>query len=64
MASLSVATAEHIEEIIENYKIMTKLDFIFAKALLSKSYKGSQPEFNTEGIIHIKEGRHPLRYTK
>lgn len=60
LASLSASTAEHIEEIIENYNLMTKLDFIFAKALFSKSYKGSQPEFNTEGIIHIKEGRHPL----
>ena len=60
LASLSAATAEHIDEIIENYNLMTKLDFIFAKALLSKSYKGSQPEFNTQGVIHIKEGRHPL----
>ena len=60
LATLSVSTSEHIEEIIENYNIMTKLDFIFAKALFSKSYKGSEPEFNTEGIIHIKEGRHPL----
>ena len=60
LAVLSASTAEHIDEIIENYNIMTKLDFIFAKALLSKSYKGSEPEFNTDGIIHIKEGRHPL----
>lgn len=60
LATLSASTAEHIEEIIENYNLMTKLDFIFAKALFSKSYKGSEPEFNTDGIIHIKEGRHPL----
>lgn len=60
LATLSAQVAEHIPEILENYKLMTKLDFIFAKALFSKSYKGSEPEFNTDGIIHIKEGRHPL----
>ncbi len=60
LATLSTQVAEHIPEILENYKLMTKLDFIFAKALFSKSYKGSEPEFNTDGIIHIKEGRHPL----
>lgn len=60
LSTLSASVAEHIPEIIENYNHMVKLDFIFAKALFSKSYKGSEPEFNTDGIIHIKEGRHPL----
>ncbi|MDE6313363.1 MAG: endonuclease MutS2 [Lachnospiraceae bacterium] len=60
LSTLSASVAEHISEIIENYNHMVKLDFIFAKALFSKSYKGSEPEFNTQGIIHIKEGRHPL----
>ena len=56
-----IETSTHfrcIDEIIENYNIMTKLDFIFAKALFSKSYKGSEPEFNTKGIIHIKDANY------
>ena len=40
--------------------MLVKLDMIFAKALYSKSIKGSEPVFNTDGYIIIKEGRHPL----
>ena len=37
-----------------------ELDFIFAKAALSKQMRGSEPVFNTKGYINIKKGRHPL----
>ena len=47
-------------DIAYNVKILAKLDFIFAKAKFAKSYDGSEPEFNTDGIINIKQGRHPL----
>ena len=40
--------------------ILTKLDFIFAKAALSRIYNCSMPKFNRKGYIHIKDGRHPL----
>lgn len=60
LANLSGAAAEHIEEIENNYSLMTELDFIFAKALLAKQYNGSRPLFNTNGYINIKDGRHPL----
>lgn len=39
---------------------MTELDFIFARAQLSLYYKGSEPDFNEEGRVRIKKGRHPL----
>ena len=39
---------------------ISRLDFIFAKAALSRHYKCSEPKFNTDGFIHIKDGRHPL----
>ena len=60
MANLSNLAADHIEEIERNFNILVKLDFIFAKAAFSKSLKGSAPVFNTNGIINIKSGRHPL----
>ena len=41
-------------------EILTKLDFIFAKAAFAKSYNGTEPEFNDKGIVVIKQGRHPL----
>ena len=40
--------------------VLTELDFIFAKAKLSRSYNGSEPIFNETGWINIKKGRHPL----
>ncbi len=60
LSELSNQTAVHIEEIEENFTLLTKLDFIFAKAMLSCSYKGSEPILNQQGIIHLKQARHPL----
>lgn len=44
----------------QDYEILSELDFIFAKANLAKSYNGVAPEFNTDGHINIRKGRHPL----
>ncbi len=60
LAALSEQIAAVAEDIAYNVKILAKLDFIFAKAKFAKSYDGSAPEFNTDGIINIKQGRHPL----
>ncbi len=60
LADLSNQTAPHIEEIHTNQELLAKLDFIFAKAALSRHYKGSEPSFNTQGFLNIKDGRHPL----
>ncbi|MCL1885142.1 MAG: endonuclease MutS2 [Defluviitaleaceae bacterium] len=48
-------------EILEaNLKIITELDYIFAKGELSLSMKASEPKFNNRGYINIRKGRHPL----
>ena len=60
LATLSEKTAVEREYLEDNLTVLTKLDFIFARAMLSKSYNGSEPVFNTKGIINIKKGRHPL----
>lgn len=60
LSELSNQTAVHIEELEEDFTLLTKLDFIFAKAMLSRSYKGSEPVFNQNGIINLKQARHPL----
>ena len=60
LSNLSERAAEESESILEDLKLLTKLDFIFARAQLSKSYNGSEPDFNDEGIVNIKKGRHPL----
>ncbi len=60
LATLSSLVAEQSDAINDNISLLTELDFIFARAKLSLSYNGSEPEFNTEGRIRIKKGRHPL----
>ena len=60
LAELSNLIGEHIDELKTNLEVLTKLDFIFAKANLSKQMRASVPEFNQDGIVDIKRGRHPL----
>lgn len=60
LAELSNLIGEHAEELKINLEVLTKLDFIFAKANLSKQMHASVPDFNQDGIIDIKKGRHPL----
>lgn len=60
LANLSALCAEHIYELQSDMDILTQLDFIFAKATLAKDMKATIPIFNNQGIIHIKQGRHPL----
>jgi len=60
LASLSEQVAFSKESIELNVEILTKLDFIFAKASFAKSYDGTEPELNDKGIVVIKQGRHPL----
>lgn len=60
LTELSSLAAGYSAELLSDYKLLTTLDFIFAKAELAKDYNGVAPQFNTEGRIHIRRGRHPL----
>ena len=60
MASLSLMCSEHIDVLDANQKIMTKLDFIFAKGNLAIDMNAGRPIFNSEHYINIRQGRHPL----
>lgn len=60
LAELSNQAAMEVEKLLNNVTTMAQLDFIFARANLSKQMKGSEPKFNEKGIINIKKGRHPL----
>ena len=60
LADLSVKVYEYAALINDDYKILTTLDFIFAKAQLAKIHNGVAPIFNTNGRINIRKGRHPL----
>lgn len=60
LARLSADAAEYISDIQTDYTVLRTLDFIFAKGSLAIDMNASLPLFNTEGRIHIHEGRHPL----
>ena len=60
LATLSARCGEETEALRDDLDLLTKLDFIFARAQLSRSMNGTQPDFNEEGRLLIKKGRHPL----
>lgn len=60
LSVLSEKAAAVAEILAEDYRILTALDFIFARAMMAKDMKATRPIFNTERQIHIKDGRHPL----
>ena len=60
LADLSNQLVPYQDELLTDFEVLTRLDFIFAKAALSRHYQASEPRFNKKGIIHIKDGRHPL----
>jgi len=47
-------------ELMNNFNLLGELDFIFAKAKLAKQQRAVLPAFNQDGIIELKQARHPL----
>lgn len=60
LGDMSSQAAVHTSELAADQKIMTTLDFIFAKAKLAMEQNATEPIFNTEHYIQIRKGRHPL----
>lgn len=60
LGDLTDMVKAQLKYVRKNYEILTTLDFIFAKALLSIQMNGSEPIFNTQKIISLKQARHPL----
>jgi DNA mismatch repair protein MutS2 len=60
LATLSAQVSEHTAAIADNQKIMTELDFIFAKGALGLEQNATMPLFNENNYINIRKGRHPL----
>jgi DNA mismatch repair protein MutS2 len=60
LAALSELAAQYSPELLTDYKILTELDFIFAKGAYAKQFNCSRPLVNTRGYINFKKARHPL----
>ena len=60
LATLSASVGLEIADIAANQKIMTELDFIFAKGRLALEQNATEPVFNDTHVINIRKARHPL----
>ncbi|MGA1789867.1 MAG: endonuclease MutS2 [bacterium] len=57
---LSRSVSEHSEALSKNLEILTKLDFIQAKAMFSQAIEGIAPSISPEPQIRLKGARHAL----
>ena len=60
LMELSERCGVRVEELTEDMKLLTDLDFIFARARFAGTYNGSEPILNEEGMIDLKGAIHPL----
>ena len=60
LATLSESFVPFAETIAEDARIMTQLDFIFAKGRLALEQNATEPIFSENEGINIRKGRHPL----
>lgn len=60
LASLSADAAAYAEPIADDFKILVRLDVIFAKARLSFRMSAVPPIMNDQGRVELRKARHPL----
>lgn len=61
---ISGMVGQNRAEIASNQNILAELDFIFARGRLSVHMNAVKPELNLEGIIDLKNAKHPLLNVK
>src|SRR5699024_7066952 len=60
LKKLSSERVEHAELLAVNQYLSANIDDIYARTQLGKRMKASKPEMNKNGIIDLKQARHPL----
>ena len=60
LAELSAEAAAHRDDITLNVQLLVQLDVIFAKAKLAYRMRAWEPLMNDDGIIELRNARHPL----
>ena len=60
LAELSADAANHRETISQDYSLLVDLDAIFARAKLSFRMKAVAPEIRDDGVLDLRQARHPL----
>ena len=60
LAELSSEAAAHREDIDLNFRLLVRLDVIFAKARLAYRMRAWEPQMNDQGRVALRNARHPL----
>ncbi len=60
LRELTRAVAIFADDLAANMKILSRLDLIFARARMAYKQNAFRPRINSQGIIEIRRGRHPL----
>ncbi|MED9958449.1 MAG: hypothetical protein UFE80_04570, partial [Christensenellales bacterium] len=60
LQALSARITPEAPMLAHNLEVLSRLDFLFAKGLLSRRMHGVSPKLNDQGYIRIVRGRHPL----
>ncbi len=64
LCALTGLVRTNLSELEQNFVILITIDCIYAKALTSKALNQHEPAINTDGVLRIKNGRHPLLVLK
>lgn len=60
LKEITIRIAEDEPLLRQNVEALASLDFIFARAKLGQSMRAAMPTMNDQGIIEMKQARHPL----
>lgn len=60
LATLSAMCAECADDTCSSFDCMLDIDLYFAKARLADKLRASKPGLTTDGIIELRQARHPL----
>lgn len=60
LSELSSAVGEYHHQLLNNQKLLAELDFMMAKGKLSCKMQGEEPSLNEDGLLSLREARHPL----
>ena len=60
LAAFSAQVGDAADIISRDIALLTRLDFIFAKASLARTMDGVVPQMNDQGIVRLNRARHPL----
>jgi len=60
LAELSAEAASYAEAITDDFRLLVRLDVIFAKARLAYQMRAWAPIMNDTGVVELRNARHPL----